>query len=267
MVNIEKRRGAILREMARVRARAERAKTQLAELQVRLAGIGSKRTIVDEILAARRSGQSAVAISKTVLLSQRTIRKIINDSGEAFPPTTYSTIRKSDRNLAIVQMYKNGSKLREVGVSFGVSAERVRQILIRFEMHTGETVARHPKAGPPAVLRVRWTCAQCNKERIVTEARRAKMRDLCLDCQNRSRARMDDDFLDHVIAMRSANLRWFDICAILGEKYTQPLQVAVWRYLQRCGEDPRVAFADVKTGWLEHQFPLSVGANTNAHRH
>lgn len=71
---------------------------------------------------------------------------------------------KTDRNAAVVERYRSSRlNLAQVGAEFGITYERVRQIIARHEAFTGEVIPRKDVGAraPRTVVR----CLNCGRER------------------------------------------------------------------------------------------------------
>lgn len=160
----------------------------------------------------------------------------------------------TERERAIVAAYREFGGLTPVGARFGISGERVRQILNRYETLTKESVprtghnlwcARAAKLAESA--RVTWRCADCGIERRMT-ASAAKAHACCRHCSGvrlgrQGRKYLTDDLIADTIRRVLAGER-FHVLAIeagYARHASHNLTQAVYLHLLRAGAASTIA--------------------------
>jgi hypothetical protein len=105
---------------------------------------------------------------------------------------------REERIKGIILMYSNGNSLEEVGGAFGVTRERVRQILKE------EGIARRTKRDYPQTMEVEERICQICGTKFVCRLKSSKM--YCnRDCACRGRAKIRRDEQRHRRAVREAS--------------------------------------------------------------
>ena len=78
---------------------------------------------------------------------------------------------KQARNEVIVAAYREIGNLREVGDQFGITYQRVQQIIVQHEKRTGETISRNRRRRPQFIKSVVVHCVDCGRERIAVPSK------------------------------------------------------------------------------------------------
>ena len=153
----------------------------------------------------------------------------------------------SERDREIVAAYRELGTLVKTASRFGISYERVRQILVKYERMTGETVPRTPREMCNWKPRVLWRCADCGAE-MMLRPREAEIRQVCASCRadrisKRVRKRLTDELIESTIHRVLAGEKWQPIAvsAGYGESASNCLTGAVYRHLLRSGDGRTIA--------------------------
>ena len=149
--------------------------------------------------------------------------------------------------------------------AFGISGERVRQILRQFERETGESIPPKP---PRQLLRVEWTCDFCGA--IHSAAPSVAKQRHCGKCwhQRASLARggrfSDPATVESLIERRKAGASWLSLARELGirnpEHQSHVVPAAIWRHLRRERRENEIPVLWPKKAppsWLSKRWPLS----------
>lgn len=86
----------------------------------------------------------------------------------------------TDRQLKIVEEYRAGDTLEIIGQRQGITRERVRQIVARYEEENDIKFARKYRT----LERERWHCEVCGAERIGTPTELSKLPTRCSRCRS-----------------------------------------------------------------------------------
>jgi hypothetical protein len=132
------------------------------------------------------------------------------------------------REANIVAKYRAGATMEVISKEYGISRERIRQIIKRYETRTGDSVPRYKQA---------WHCAKCGKEELRT--RHQATAELCSECTPRTPraphpSALSDEFYERVIEARRNSATWADI-ARTENKRLQSVQNGLLSYLKRNG--------------------------------
>ena len=143
--------------------------------------------------AAYESGDTMEALAGAHSVSAFTIRKILKDGGAVIRPINVPRTGPlgaySDRNTAICAMYESGRTLEEVGAFYGMTRERVRQIIRRAGVPKGPshvTLARVPirqaaEAKRQSQAEKRFAVAQRRADIIAAYQRGDKLRTIAAE--------------------------------------------------------------------------------------
>jgi molybdenum-dependent DNA-binding transcriptional regulator ModE len=157
--------------------------------------------------------------------------------------------RNQGRSLAIVDAYRELGTLELASKQFGVSRERVRQIIVRYERETGEKIPRTINIGQHLLHikkpRVLWRCAGgCGKERMML-ASAAALHAMCNRCGTGSRItdELIEDTIAKILANPAAHGKWGRLAKAAGfePRAYSALQIAVYTALQRQGRHDTIA--------------------------
>lgn len=149
----------------------------------------------------------------------------------------FSTITE-DRIPHILKARKRGATLQEIGTSLGITRERVRQIILKYEELQGCSIEvgkiERPKPRGPRVARIEWRCPNCDAAFLDTpsKAKTRKTQRLCGPCARNAKRKVTDAVIEKAIAMRLEGIRWNHIGDIFGTS-TQSIQRGIWNYLAR----------------------------------
>lgn len=159
-----------------------------------------------------RNGMSRHDVSIRLELSYESILQFTSkhrrDTGEAFPYRRKdgggNGVLFSQRHLDIVAAYREIGTLEATGASFGLTSERVRQIVVKYERITGETIERtKPTAGP----RIPLSCPGCGRIRSVVPSIAANASPWCIRCSGFLRG-VGKDRVNNIIALRRTLPNW-----------------------------------------------------------
>jgi DNA-binding CsgD family transcriptional regulator len=100
--------------------------------------------LVDEIIDLYNSGLNVTQVARKLDISRGTVLKYLpgnikRRSGHKRGPLDIKRERK------IISHYRDHMTLREIGGIFGISYERVRQIIVRFEEMSGTRLERNTR--------------------------------------------------------------------------------------------------------------------------
>jgi hypothetical protein len=174
----------------------------------------------------------------------------------------------TDRITAITRLYTSGASLREVGGVYGISGERVRQLLVEYERQTGEIVTRHSTAdsqfkrrrGRPQVERIVWRCSDCGLERRV-RASQIRTKKRCARCyRNYLGSRISADVIQQTIAaILSGRSNFYREALAIGftKRSSHRLTASVYIYLRHRARDDTLAalWPGGVPGWLLKRYP------------
>jgi hypothetical protein len=151
---------------------------------------------------------------------------------------------RSARDTKIVAAARQGASHRAIAAEFGISYQRVSQILAREGV---PAVPRAQRAPPPK--RVAVTCAVCDKVRLVAPgvARRG-LRHCSRRCVGIAMTKAPDD-APAILALRADGLDWATVGRRLGIS-PQVAQSDVWKHLAATG---RLTAAVVLPIWRTRQ--------------
>lgn len=134
------------------------------------------------------------------------------------------------RHKAIVDAYQSSRSLKETGTKVGLSAERVRQIIARYERLTGNQIERHKRRGigRPRVRRVLWTCRGCGVKREIRATQQETAPVMCRRCKDRQKI-PTAEVIEGWIEQCRNGVRVIDIARNAG--YTRQLSYYPIRYI------------------------------------
>jgi transposase-like protein len=206
----------------------------------------------DEALAALRAGATTQEVSASTGIKPQTLRTWACNAGIKLTRAHNPPQHLSDRQLAIIAYYAAGSTMRQTGVAYGISYERVRQIIAKQEQLTTTAIPRHPPRSGPVVARVTWRCPHCAHERELLPSAHLKRCPSCGLFSDRDYARVEG-----WIARLRDGESVYSVARSAGIAYQNVLSGG-WRYLRTTGriaEAPQV-FAGYSTAWLERRYPI-----------
>lgn len=203
------------------------------------------RQSAEAVIAAVRAGVPIKDCGPPYGAAYAIVRQYEADTGERLPRSKRGRKDwpRSERDDAIVAAYKETPNLRAVGKTFGISGERVRQIVVRHERQTGEGVERGKQRSGFRVARVLWCCPGCGEERTVLPSVARQMR-ACRRCANRAQStRLTDAVIKDAIAKKLAGGKWFPIALAAGYPSNSSFQLprSVYTALQHQGRHDTIA--------------------------
>jgi hypothetical protein len=195
------------------------------------------------VIAAIRAGTHFAEVPG---VPYNTVYRIIRNyealSGERLPRAGYGVDPAfAVRRAEIVAAYLATPNLHTVGKRFGMTGERVRQIVVRHEAETGETVPRGKRAGKrgPRVARVLWRCAGCGEERMLPPNLAARNSTICRKC---TRIHLTDWLIENTIKRVIAGEKFMPISIAAGYSPTsQALTLSVYTHLFGAGRFDEIA--------------------------
>lgn len=172
------------------------------------------------------------------------------------------------RNAAIVEDFRAERYLHPVATKYGISRERVRQIVARHEQLTGETL---PRADNNEWLRkelVLWRCPGCGVERRLLPGK-VKLQRLCTQCHGRAcRKRINDPLLEDTISRVLAGEKFYQLAVAAGynNKNAHGLVSGVYRHLLRHNriDEVRRIWPKGIPNWLRKHGGAAIGAVAEA---
>lgn len=215
------------------------------------------------IMEAYIANPSAHAIADEFGVSYATVaayRKRWRSEGKDAPRSKNRRLQPPKDRSDIIDDFIRTGNLTETGKHFGVTGERVRQIVKRHEMATGRSLGR-PGKGTTRKERVTWQCEHCGKVHVQTPLAAARRRcGACVYFRSRNSRFGDPILLEQWIAARKAGATWASLAAAAGIKHNAQHLVprAIWMYLRRehrHDEVPAIWRGD-KVGYLEKRWPM-----------
>ena len=205
------------------------------------------------------------SINRTTLSSYR---KRWKASGRSAPKAIYP--RGTDRKavmarrqvMPVIDEYTRVFNLKKTGQKFGITGERVRQILRKFERKTGQKLPEKPRHQP---VRVEWACDFCgtaySQSPSVAKNRR------CGVCsrirgQKRKDGKLSDPLvIERLIEDRKAGASWLSMAIAHGipRNACHCVPSSIWRHLRwerRMDEVPAI-WRGASTRWLEKRWPTA----------
>lgn len=114
----------------------ERSRAQILKV-LRESGKGHMQRKYRGMLERYQGGESVAELASSYGVSLGAVYAYLNKCGEVFQRGRPSGSKwESSEGSRLAEMYEGGMTLREVGEEFGISGERVRQILDRLEVST-----------------------------------------------------------------------------------------------------------------------------------
>lgn len=162
-------------------------------------------------------------------------RKRWRDEGGSAPRSLNRKLKAPTDYSHIIEAFKTLGTLEATGKKFGVTRERIRQIVSRYERETGESLGRPGKSHAKKEL-VEWECRHCGTVHRQPPAK-AKLRNCgkCVSLRSRG-SRLDNPVLiEEWIEARKAGSSWASIgrSAGLNNRANHLIARAIWRYLRR----------------------------------
>lgn len=183
----------------------------------------------ESILAALLSGTTKLDVTEQFGVSPATVARISarhrRETGTRLPSSRHRTglgPRDPERDLAVVHSYLETGRMHETGVLFGLTSERVRQIVLRYERRTG-TVIPHTSNRGEKVPRAVLTCPVCGKTKRTTQPE--KTSSYCKHCGRANR--IPDEKIDAWIARRRAGDSWLQIVMAAGMKINESNRITI----------------------------------------
>jgi hypothetical protein len=217
---------------------------RLAEIDAKLAGLDARSALIAAVLQAKRAW-----------LVERANRRA---KGELVNP---SPRRNSDRNRVIIAAAKRGLTLVVIANQFGVSRERVRQIVAKYERENAEKIPRaKPRRTPVREWRVCPACGKGHWRQPSSPTQHCSPR-----CAATATRKTTDSDLREAIAALGRGEPMLRIATRLGLCY-QGLQRSIFMLLQRESGDSFTienmdrAMAGHKWHWIakRHGWPPSA---------
>lgn len=160
----------------------------------------------------------------------------------------------SERCQAMVEDYRNGMTMPEVGKKFGVTPQRVEQLIKKIENKEGVKIHRHYKHKPKEL----WSCVDCGKTRKVIVGGRGAKTLRCFGCSLVHRALLN--------ALPNEQIEKYISRLMNGEKVTkiakeeqrnyQDILSNIWFYLRRNDrlEEWNILSRGRSSRWLERKY-------------
>lgn len=258
------RRSEILEELRQVRERTRALSVELRTIEPH----ADARAHHAEIISRLRDGASLTEAAKAVGYSYCTVHAVVREyerrTGDRLPRVGIAQRGKRARNLereaAIVAAYHaDGGTFESVGKLYGITRERVRQIIARAEAAAGETPIRHNRrlnGEAHSAFRKRrlWRCPGCGTERKLSPAAWERAQgSQCSSCA--SRKHLSDALIEEGIARlktegdRRGVLYKMALEAGYPPNGTAALKRAIYKALERRGEVAQV-WPDGIPHWL-----------------
>lgn len=153
------------------------------------------------------------------------------------------------RDLAVVAAYRDQGSFTDVGVQFGLTPERIRQIIVRHERATGERLPRTGRiigGDKRRKPRVAVQCPNCGWVRhLIPSHAKALSGELCGPCGSKLSARkhLTDELIDDTIRRVLAGEKFHHLALSAGyaPRGTQALSSAVYSHLLRSSDSDTIA--------------------------
>lgn len=239
-------------------------KARLAELRG-LQPIEARRAaVIDGV----RSGASITEMAAEFCMSYSWAAQIVweheSATGERLPrskrgPEGGSRPGTAERHAEITLAYKEAGNLQVVAERYGITQERVRQIICKHEQRTGEKIGRARKRRADLV-RVEWVCPSCGERRTLAPsvARRSERCRSCASLHQWGNGRSSAANLENAIRQKIAGASWHALAIPLGyaSNTAHLLTGAVYRYLlrQRRASDILALWPAGVPHWLRSRF-------------
>lgn len=180
--------------------------------------------------------------------------------GEDLPRALWGGGKQSPRrrdNTEIIEHFRDTRNLEATGKAFGITRERVRQIVVRHEQESGEHIARGYGLGKMRIERVTWTCIGCGAEKRTLPAR---VRERCGVCTNRhnSHSKITDALIEEWITARLAGATWQSLAVGFGWpcNHAHRISRAIWSHLIRRGREDEISLLGFnRRTWLRKYTP------------
>ena len=143
----------------------------------------------------------------------------------------------SERNRAVVQPRRSGATLEDTGAAFGMSKERVRQIVARY----GDAEAKAVFCTRPRPALVARACPCCG----ASFTKPAKQRFCSRPCAGRFNNPRTEGRAEAILAFRRRGISWKAAAAAVGMGTAAAAFIAVRRHRNRTGEDVSDAYGFV----------------------
>ena len=167
---------------------------------------------------------------------------------------TAEAARDPKREAQIVDYYRSGMTLKQIGKVYKISAERVRQVLARYQKREGIRLDRKYSV----TATIRWSCSKCGTIRYSSTYKiTAKM---CIKCRRRYPVTaFSNEKIESWIIQRRQGITWGSIAKKEGLKpYSySTIPYAIFAYLRREGRlvEVQALWRGYSTRWLARQFP------------
>ncbi len=138
------------------------------------------------------------------------------------PTTGARKLRQfTERDAAIVRLYENGKTLEELGASFGITRERVRQILVRDGCNV-----RHRGQAKREARKITLVCPQCGESRRILPSKINRLNDAYCSASCRALDNPNHSGRRAYLMRRDDRLVWSEIGRRLG--LVNPISRAKW---------------------------------------
>jgi hypothetical protein len=153
-------------------------------------------------------------------------------------------------NSAILQARRAGRSLKDIGCEIGVTRERIRQILLRHTIETGESFPHVPRT--PRTPRPPKQCPACG-------AKIGRKSSYCRKhIRQPLRSRLSEQTIKDAESRRINGASWQEVCDPLSVVY-QHMAKLIWTRMRRDGrlstETANAVFGPKGWGWLDQWRP------------
>ena len=230
----------------------------------------AQKRLAEAIVAAITNGSTRHQVADEIGVTYDAVVKILKRTGLTAPFVKRGLkggMRQDERTAAIVAAYRAPSppSMATIGRQWGISTERVRQIIAMHERLTGETIKRRREhRNPPPLKRVEWCCSDCGAARRIKPSE-AAMYERCRACEIRRRraaSLITDAMIEEWIVRRLSGDSWSEIARSRGWDNNNSHRPAayIWTYLRRTGRMGEVAaiWRGSSTRWLQRWFPAEA---------
>jgi hypothetical protein len=169
---------------------------------------------------------------------------------------TTEAAKDPKREAQIVAYYRSGMTRNQIAEIYKISAERVRQLLARYQSREG--IRLEINKPNYTTKHIQWTCAKCGLVREVIPS--LAKSEMCAKCRRRYPVgAFSDELIESWIIQRRQGASWGAIAKKEGYKpnFYSAIPYAIYAYLRRQDRlaEAQVLWHGYSTRWLARKFP------------